>query len=163
MISIRLNYTDCHIMRMADNNPNDEIKNISNLINEGKCEEALKQLRLLESQMPNNTEFLINSVALRIDVGLGLKNPELISEAVHLGVTYLGKTPYHQYENHLYYNIANGYSALFILECKKKRNIKIMIDNTNLQMAKTFFRKAIEENDGLDFSFNKDLWTNYGN
>ncbi len=150
-------------MRMADSDPNDEIENISDLINEGKCEDALKKLKLLESQMPNNTEFLMNCVALRIDIGLGLKNSELISGAIHLGESYLDKTSCHQYKNHLYYNIANGYSSLFLLEHEKNRNIKLIIDNENLQMAKTCFRKAIEENDGLNFSFNAVLWTNYGN
>jgi len=138
-----------------------ELHAIDVLINKGKCQKALDHLQDLEVKNPKNKIIEFSKVGLLIDIGEGLENSQIVKKGISLGEEILKNPDFEKYKSKLYYNIANGYMSLFLLEYKNK--IEQIVDNENLQRAKSYFREAIKEEDDLDPNLRKQLWTNYGN
>jgi len=140
-----------------------EIQVISDLINKGDYRKALNCLRNLEVKNSNNKSMKFNTASLLVDIGLGLINPKIVREGIDKGDKLLKDSSCKDLKANLYYNCANGYMSLFQLEYDKKRGFEQLINNKNLQNAKSYFRNAIKEVDDFDFKLRSQLWTNYGN
>jgi len=140
-----------------------EIYAISDFINKGEYKKALDCLRDSETKNPKNRTIKFNKVGLLIDIGIGLKNSDVVKKGVVAGEKLLKDPSYEDYEVTLYYNIGNGYMSLYQLEYERKRSVEQLVDNKNLQKAKDYFRKTIKRVDQCDFNLRKQLWTNYGN
>jgi len=139
-----------------------ELHAIDVLINKGKCQKALDHLQDLEVKNPKNKIIEFSKVGLLIDIGEGLENSQIVKKGISLGEEILKNPDFEKYKSKLYYNIANGYMVLHSLE-SKSIGIEQIVDNENLQRAKSYFREAIKEEDDLDLNFKKQLWTSYGN
>jgi len=140
-----------------------EIYVISALINKGDYQKALNCLRVLEAKNYNNKSIIFNMASLLIDIGFGLKNSKIVREGIDKGEKLLKDPSCKDLKANLYYNCANGYMSIYQIEYDKKRGIKQIVDNKNLQDAKRNFREAIKEVDNFDFKLRSQLWTNYGN
>lgn len=140
-----------------------EIYVISALINKGDYQKALNCLRVLEAKNYNNKSIIFNMASLLIDIGFGLKNSKIVREGIDKGEKLLKDPSCKDLKANLYYNCANGYMSIYQIEYDKKRGIKQIVDNKNLQDAKRNFREAIKEVKNFDFKLKRRLWTNYGN
>jgi len=140
-----------------------EIDAISELINSGDYQKALKCFRDLETNNPKNNTLKFNKVGLLIDIGFGLKNSKIVKEGIVTGEKLLKDSFYENQKTNLYYNCANGYTSLYHLEYDRERDAKQIVDNENLQNAKCNFREALKETNHFDSKFRSQLWTNYGN
>ena len=139
-----------------------ELHAIDVLINKGKYQKALDHLQDLEVKDPRDKIIEFSKVGFLIDIGKGLENSQIVKEGISLGEEILENFDFKKYKYNLRYNIANGYMVLHSLE-SKSIGIEQIVDNENLQRAKSYFREAIKEEDDLDLNFKKQLWTSYGN
>ena len=139
-----------------------ELHAIDVLINKGKYQKALDHLQDLEVKNPRDKIIEFSKVGFLIDIGKGLENSQIVKKGISLGEEILENPDFEKYKYNLRYNIANGYMVLHSLE-SKSIGIEQIVDNENLQRAKSYFREAIKEEDDLDPNLRKQLWTNYGN
>ena len=140
-----------------------EIDAISELINSGDYQKALKCFHDLETNNPKINTLKFNKVGFLIDIGFGLKNSKIVKEGIVTGEKLLKDSSHKNQKTNLYYNCANGYTSLYHLEYDRERNAKQIVDNENLQNAKRNFREALKETNHFDSKFISQLWTNYGN
>ena len=138
-----------------------ELHAIDVLINKGKCQKALDYLQDLEVKNPRDKIIEFSKVGFLIDIGKGLENSQIVKEGISLGEEILENPDFEKYKSKLYYKTATGYMSIFLLKYENK--IEQIVDNENLQRAKSYFREAIKEEDDLDPNLRKQLWTNYGN
>lgn len=136
------------------------LESISNIINEGKYQEALNAFSLLEKENPKNKTIEFNKLALLVDAGYGLRDPKLVQEGLEVGEKCLKRDEYKKYQADIHYNLGNGYLSLFTLS-ERNRGIEGIPQSENLQKAKSHLRKATKSAD--DFDLKKQLWVNYGN
>lgn len=140
-----------------------ETRTISDLMNKGEYQKALSCFYDLETKNPKNKTIKFNKVGFFIDIGLGLKNSEIVKEGIAAGEKLLREPFYKNHKVNFYCNMANGYMSLYQLEYVGKKCVEQLVDNKYLQKAKDYFRKTIKRVDRLDSELRKQLWTNYGN
>jgi len=151
-------------MSTKDKHIFDEIRKIQHLMNLGKNLEALNLLSELEKKYPDSPTVQFNKVGLLINNGSDLKDPGIVETGVKLGEKLLAEGRYKKNVTHLhYYNLANGYDSLYRLNWNNSKGLKQILHNEYLQKAKMYFRKALEEDDNLEFKLKKQLLTNYAN
>ena len=117
-------------------------------------------LREYEDTFEGDPNLRFNSGGLLIDIGTDLNRPDLVEEGIQRIEGILG-----QFDDSstLFYNLANGYSALSNLERRLEgADYRLDPDDTPLVRAKYYYRKALAVNES-----NRDLrtqqWINYGN
>jgi len=142
---------------------NDTFEQISNLINIGEYSIALKLLYEFESKYPKDVQIFFNKVGFLIDIGQGLRDINLVKSGIELGEKILTTNTSEAYNTNLYYNLANGYSALYSLDYNTEEPFKYLLGNEYLQRSKNYLRNALKNSDKLDQNFKLQLWTNYGN
>ena len=140
-----------------------DIYTISDLIGKGEYKTALNSFQKLEAKYPENISIKYNKVSVLIETGSGLKESELIREGVTTGEIFLEDPSFDGLKPKLHYNIANGYIDLYKLERPGYKSIKEFVDNKNLQNAKYYYRKTLEDIEYIDLKSKIQLWTNYGN
>ena len=153
---------------MYENNSNKEEKDLGKDQNEflKKADEHIRsrdrayidKIKLIKS----NPLLTYSFSGLLINAGVQLKDKELVSE----GVNYLSKnlkelSTQKTYAPGAYYNLANGFNALFDFERRNNKYYSLFI-KTELEQAKFNYLKA------LKCDFNKSLlrsqiWVNLGN
>ncbi len=139
-----------------------EIKKIVLLLNHGKSLEAFNALQTLEKKHPKSHTVQFNKVSLLIDCGNDLKDARIVTNGIITGEKLIYESQYREHEALLYYNLANGYSALYKLCWDYSGGLEQTLDNENLQKAKMYYRKAIEQIHNPTFLSRKELLTNYG-
>lgn len=124
--------------------------------------DGLALLRKLQKQLPNDTNLLLNSGAILIDVGSNLGSEGLVIEGIEIYLDSIDKLKLN--EPMLFYNIANGYSSLYELSKKSEGDDFVFNpDETPLLEAKRYFRKALQKSELLKPELRAQLWVNYGN
>jgi len=139
-----------------------ETQDIANLIGQGEFKKALKKLQRLEKQNPSDRILQLNKGGFLIDIGFGLKKPKIVRNGTAIQEQNLNNPKIKKNKELSYYNLANGYSALYQL-LERRHGIKAIPQSDYLQKAKFYFREAIKLSDKYNPSFNKQLWVNYGN
>jgi len=91
-----------------------------------------------------------------------LKNPEIIQKGIEAGKNNLNSKDEAAHTAGDYYNLANGYHALFRLT-ERKIGTEVIPQSQNLQKAKFNFRSAIKHSKIGVFNCQKLAWVNYGN
>lgn len=125
-------------------------------------QEALVLLREYDDKCGKDPNFWFNSGGFLIDIGTDLNQLNLVEEGidrVELAISQAGyDTP------NMFYNLANGYSALSNLDRRLKgKDYRLDPDSTPLSQAKYYYRKALKKIDHLNRDFRAQLWVNYGN
>jgi|AntAceMinimDraft_16_1070373.scaffolds.fasta_scaffold12036_3 tetratricopeptide (TPR) repeat protein len=141
----------------------DQVQRIYCLITEGEYEEALVTLRHLQRKGRKSKLVKFNKVGLLIDIGTGLKDQKLILEGIDAGKDLLKVDLNNNNKKSLYYNLANGYMALFKIDFSGSKNIKKIIENKELREAKKWLKKSAEESHNLPVKQRLQRWTNYAN
>jgi len=101
-------------------------------------------------------------IGLLIDIGSGLENEEIIKKGVELLQKDFEAIIHHdEYAPTAYYNLANGYYALFHFRRMREPYVACFKD-TELDQAKVCYRKALEY-DLQDATFKSQIWVNLGN
>ena len=133
--------------QQPNNNPRfvQEIQAVSDLVGNGKYEEALKKIDECEEKYPNDGNFQFNKVGLLIDTGSGLKNADVVKRGLVIGEKHLQNGQYNKYRATTLYNLANGYLCLFGLS-EKDSGVEAIPQSLNLQKAKTYFRQMLRLN-----------------
>jgi len=121
----------------------DDLLNLHNLARDDP-RAALAQLRAYDTNYADDSNLLANSGGLLVDIGLDLREPELVLE----GIARLERFCSHSEDAdpHLLYNLANGYSNL--------NNLKKLLEGnsyhksfdpseTSLTKAKFYYLKAL--------------------
>ena len=138
------------------------MQKIRKLISIEKYQQALKEFTLLEKQTPFKKTIEINKCGVLIDIGFGLKDVKKVKEGIDIGENLLQTDIYEKIKDHIHYNLANGYIAIFELS-EYGKCIDKHPQSKHLQNAKSHFRKAIKFINNIDHNLQKQLWTNYGN
>ncbi|MGC1378549.1 MAG: hypothetical protein WA821_20120 [Anaerolineales bacterium] len=127
-----------------------------------KPQEALELLREYDEKYSRDINLWLNSGGILIDIGSDLFQINMVIE----GITRLEAAIEHGKidEPTMFYNLANGYSALHNLYRQiDGENYIFDPDNTPLLRAKQFYRKALLKSDRLNPDLRAQLWVNYGN
>jgi len=135
---------------------------ISEMIKRGGAEEALRLLRCLQADTRGSELVELNSVGFLIDIGVALTDPELIRQAIAVGERLMTHATDTERVN-LSYNLANGHSSLFQLECDRSQGLDQLLGNHCLQRAKSLLRDIIPRVVDLRPELTKQVWVNYGN
>jgi tetratricopeptide (TPR) repeat protein len=125
---------------------------------------ALDRLREYQSRFAQDPAFRLNSGGLLIDIGMDLARTDLVTEGIGILETFL-EQPGHDRPD-LFYNLANGYSALYNVERLVKGQdfySDFDPDSTSLVQAKHYYRSALNQIDQLPRDLRTQLWVNYGN
>ncbi len=123
---------------------------------------ALELLREYDEKYSGDVNLWLNSGGVLIDIGGDLLQADLVIE----GINRLEMAIKHGRidEPTIFYNLANGYSALHNLYRQiDEENDKLDSDNTPLLKAKQYYRKALRKIDQLNLGLRAQLWVNYGN
>lgn len=131
------------------------------LINRGEYAKALELIDKIEEQNQFNE---IHTACPLIDIGSGLKNPELIMKGVGIFEKWLPKINDKRSQASFYYNLANGFMAMWeITRVREKSDIKLLPGNKDLQEAKRYLRCAINLLTYMDEASKLKVLTNFGN
>lgn len=102
-----------------------------------------------------------------IDTGLSSGDPDSIKNGIKRGKKLLKenkKILNDENKCKIQYYIANGYKNLYDLEFDTKKDYQQIIDNSNLQNSKKYYRESLELLDSFnDDPFKCMVWTNYAN
>lgn len=134
---------------------------VSSLINKGKFIDALNMLNKLENQNPDNSYIQFNKVGLLIDIGFGLKDEKMITDAINEGENNLAGIRNKDLLANMNYNLANGYLSLSNLF--ERNESYTFVKSCNLQKSKSKFRDTIKIFNECNNDFKKQVWVNYGN
>jgi len=137
-----------------------EICEIKANIQNGQYKEALFKWQNFDRKYPLSAKTY--KVSTLIDIGSGLKDEKIILDGVKAGKSIVKNNTSPVSKKVIYYNIANGYTALFEINYERDISIQI-VNNKNLQDAKKNYRDALNVKAYIDNDFEKKLWTNYGN
>ena len=140
----------------------EEIKHIYSLINQDKFQEALDRIKSYETQYPNDRNLQSNKLGFLVDIGFGLKNQNIIRQALEIGEQFLKNQKDVKFSYIIHYNLANGYILLYGL-AERKTSIEAIPQSENLQKAKLHFRDALRLCEEINFDFKKQVFVNYGN
>lgn len=140
----------------------EEIIKISSLISQDRFKEALRRIQNFEKQNPNDKTLQFNKLSFLVDIGSGLRDPNIVQEGLGIGEQNLTHFKNTEYEATIHYNLANGYQSLYTLS-ERKVGIEAIPQSENLQKAKLHFRSAIKLCDEHNFDLKKQIWVNYGN
>jgi tetratricopeptide (TPR) repeat protein len=122
---------------------------------------ALNLARKVERLGPHYTvSYLVSG--LLIDIGVGLGNEELVKEGVELlQKDFEAIVHRDEYAPTAYYNLANGYYALFRFNMLRNPFVACFKE-TELDQARIYYRQAIEYRP-KDAMFESQIWVNLGN
>jgi len=137
-----------------------EIYKINLNIQKGRYSEALSKWRSFEKKYPLLAKA--HKAGILIEIGSGLKDKIIIMDGIKSGISLIKEdSPYYP-KDVILYNIANGYTCLFNVDYSSY-TFEDIVNNSNLQKAKEYYREAIESKKYKDIDFESQLWTNYGN
>ena len=110
------------------------------------------------------SDYLVSYTAsgLLIDIGVGLVNEKIVKEGIEL-LERDFETIVHdnEYAPTAYYNLANGYYAVFQFKMKRDPYVAFLKE-TELDQARAYYRKALEY-DLQDAMLISQVWVNLGN
>jgi len=135
------------------------IHKISDLINQNRCEEALKLTMQLEKNYLKNPTINHNIAGFMIDIGERINDPELIKNGI---VKFESLIDIFKFKPETHYNLASGYSAIYKIT-EYGKDPKLIPRSKYLQKAKFHYRKALEYSDKITPQTLCRIWTNYGN
>jgi hypothetical protein len=134
------------------------LHSISSLIGQGKFQEALEEIKDYEEINPSDINLEFNKPGLLIDIGYGLKDPEIIKEGLSLGEANLINSRFKEQQTNTRYNLGNGYLSLYGLT---EKGVKAIPQSENLQKGKEHFRMAAAL--PSEPHLKKQILVNYGN
>ncbi len=140
----------------------------TNAIDSGDFPLALKltrKLQTLKSSYDSSSSYngyLVNVGGLLIDIGNLLKDTQVIQEGLSLlqdNLDTLAKSK--KYGPITYYDLGNGYSALFTLRLKQQRS-SVYFSDTELDIARKYYNTCLEYQ-SEDSHFTSQVHVNLGN
>ena len=134
------------------------LHSISLLIGQGKYKEALEQIKDYEKDSTSDLNLKFNKPGFLIDIGYGLRDPEIVKEGLLLGENNLADKRFDGQQTNTRYNLGNGYLSLYGLT---EKGVEAIPQSQNLQKAKEHFRQAALS--VSDTHLKKQLLVNYGN
>lgn len=103
-------------------------------------------------------------VAEMIDKGFYTKNIESIKNGIERGKKLIDTENYSEQNLcKMSYFIGNGYYDIYSLEFDRTIDYSQIVDNKNLQNAKSYFREALKYLSSVDTESKLSIWTNYAN
>ena len=121
-------------------------------------------LNLVHEMQSLGSHYIVSYIVsgFLIDIGVAIGKEEITKEGLELFRKDFEAIVYHErYAPTAYYNLANGYSALFHFK-KMKDPYIICFKETELDQAKVYYRKALEY-DPQDPMLTSQIWVNLGN
>lgn len=135
-----------------------KINQIIQFVNQGNSRDAMRILRELRREYPNNKGVIFNEPGILIESGGISKDIDIVKEGIEKGIALVeGGIPEEQ-KTDLHYNVANGHFALFNLE--QHESLSDRLNNSHLQDAKHHFRQAMKLDPRSDLKVR--ILVNYG-
>ena len=138
----------------------DELSHLNDLISQDP-RKALELFLTYEQRYANDINFRRNSGAFLIDIGLALKDSNLIERGIKL-IEQLLPTIEEQSRPIFLYNLGNGYAGLHSI-ARHRPGFSFDPDTTPLIKAKQYYREALAGLEHLDANLRAQLRINYGN
>jgi len=127
----------------------------SELLSSGRYSEALSNAKLFHNPT--------HQAPILIDAGFALNKPAEIRLGINLFNELLSSTKGINFaKSSIFYNLANGYYAIYKLK-DKKRKIPIPSNDMDLRLAKKNFRKALSELGNQRGALASQVFINFGN
>jgi len=135
---------------------------LKSLVVSGPPQEALRTVRLLQKDFPNDPNLVANEGVILMEIGRRLPDANIIGEGIERCQNALGLPSGESHRPFQLYNIATGHLDLFAIR-KSQPNFAHHPNDRDLQLAKTYYREALQHESALPSEQNKKLWVNYGN
>ena len=143
-------------------------KQAEQAMNSGDCQRALQLTREIQTLKehyilsPISNRFLVNVAGLLINIGNLLGDQQVIHEGIDLLNNNLDKlTNDKRYAPIAYYDLGNGYSALFDIKMKQQPSI-VYFSDTELNLARGYYTTSLQYKHD-SHHLNSQVWVNLGN